>query len=238
MTLMGKKTALIAGLAALAVITLGLFSWREIAVRFYMTRFRSEPKRFIAAIDQPEGSVQAQALKRLVATGNWPGTELLQCYLAELARIDINFRNHFSSINDEARFFISASGDIDFNGTSNSPGWAIQGGGFSAALVAPESVVKRLKAIQDLLGDAHFKTSTMPDYPGAVFTFLMKGNRFPENTLALFDREAPLKESCCFVQWPERIRIKEEEYQKRLSEMSVRMMNDLKKRQLTSPQAK
>jgi hypothetical protein len=212
---MGRRIAQSAGLASLAVIALGLFSWREVAVHYYLARFRSEPKLLIAAIDQPGGSIQAEAINKLVATGIWPAKDVLRYYLVELARVSSKFEESLaSSDKDEVQFQIGASGILDFNYSIDLPGWAIHGSGFSGMLIEAEGVIRRLRAIQDLLVDAHFKTSVIPEYPGAEFTFFRKGE-FIEKSISPFCQKEALKEACCFVQWTERIRIKEEEHLKR-----------------------
>jgi hypothetical protein len=230
MGFMGKKIALITGLAALVVIAIGIFCWREIAVQYTLARFRSEPRRFIEAVDQAEGSVQAAAVQKLVATGKWPAKDALQYYIAELARIDSRFKNEFPSDHDEVMFFVNDFGTLNYRGLIYTPGWNIKGGYWSVPLIAPACVLRKLLAIQGLLVEAHFKTADLPDYPGAEFTFFQKGEA-TDKPIEHYDRQLALKEACCFVQWSERIRMMEDEYRKRL-------LNDFMQRQLIVPQTK
>ena len=59
---------IIAGVGALAVLTTLAFSWREIAVQYHVPRLRRDPAYVSAVVEQPEGTVVREALRRAITT--------------------------------------------------------------------------------------------------------------------------------------------------------------------------
>src|SRR5262245_35390378 len=98
---MGKKAAFISGLAALSVLAMTLLLWKEIAVWIELYRMRRNPEHLVQVIDSPRETVRGEAVRRLFASKNFPGTAMLDAYIRGLEKADINFKN-WDSNDDEA----------------------------------------------------------------------------------------------------------------------------------------
>jgi len=193
---MGRRAALISGLVAVAVFSVGIVSWREFAVRYQLYRMRRSHECLIRSIDRPEGSVAGQAVRRIFASKDFPGARLLQTYLEILtrARTDI-----LDSRFPEVGFCIRSTGEFDFFAMSAQPA-SIRRRAFNARLEAAPAEISRLFAIHALLSEAHYRGSDFPDHPGAAFSFHPGGEAFPE--LSLMSGRKPPDEAYGLVQWP------------------------------------
>ena len=58
----------LAGVAALAVLTALAFSWREIAIQYHLRKLRSDPEYVREVIEEPEETVVPDALHRATKT--------------------------------------------------------------------------------------------------------------------------------------------------------------------------
>ena len=63
MSPMGKRTALLAGLGALGVLTCAAVFWNEIAARIVLRRLRSDPSRVLQAAAEARSPVQRKAIR-------------------------------------------------------------------------------------------------------------------------------------------------------------------------------
>jgi hypothetical protein len=217
---MGKRAALISGLVVVAVITPGVLWWREFAVRVQVYRMRRSPDYLIRVIDSPEHSIAGQAVRRIFSSKDFPGTRVLQAYFADVARVYEDFKKLLDSHYDEVRLFIDSEGEFDFLGLCDMPEMKIEKQGMvvpwerittdsgdTVVDVSPSVV------IQAFLAEVHYRSSDFPDYPGAVFSFHGAGEAFPPGSL--LSAEKPPDRPYCFVQWPEKLRKKLEDYKRR-----------------------
>src|SRR5688572_25704853 len=86
---MGKRAALISGLLAVAVIIAGVLSWRELRE---LDRMRHNPDHLLRVIDSPQGTISGQAVRRIFASGDFPGSALLRGYIEGLNRGLFDFK--------------------------------------------------------------------------------------------------------------------------------------------------
>jgi hypothetical protein len=189
MTRRGRRTALIAALGALCLPVLALFSWRDFAVRYQVHRLRRDPERLLLILDRPEESIEAEALRKFLATERFPGEAVFRAYLSELEKPKVTM---FRVGKEEAIL------SIDSRGTRHLS-WAYveessKGGG---SMAIPGARSTRLKLLQDLLASRHFTSSDAPGYPEAVFSFHEKGEKYPEGSV--FRNEDPPPLAYCLV---------------------------------------
>jgi len=196
---MGKRAALISGLVVVAVITAGVLSWREFAVGFQVYRMRRSPDYLVRVIDSPEQTIAGQAVRRIFASGDFPGTRLLQAYFEG---VDEDLRRLLDSHYDEQRLFIDSVGEFHLLGLSDKPELV---GGFPWQITRDSGGVTDIwpsVVIQALLAEVHYRCSDFPDYPEAVFSFHPSGEASPPGSL--MSRQKPPDQPYCLVQWPKK----------------------------------
>ena len=60
--------ACIAGVGALVVLTVVALSWKGIAIQYHLRKLRSDPEYVREVIEEPEGTLARDALRRAIAT--------------------------------------------------------------------------------------------------------------------------------------------------------------------------
>ena len=66
-------------------MAIGLFSWRELVIRYEVARMRRNTDHLLAVIDRHEG-IYAEAVERLFKSNDYPGEALLRRYLKGLVK--------------------------------------------------------------------------------------------------------------------------------------------------------
>ena len=74
-----KLLPVLAGVGALVVLAGVALSWREIAIQYHLPRLRSDPEYVSEVIEEPEGTIVRDALRRAIATPE--GAETFCCAL-------------------------------------------------------------------------------------------------------------------------------------------------------------
>jgi hypothetical protein len=202
---MGKRAAWISGVAAAAVLAVGLLLSRELAVRYQAARLERDLDRFLEGLVRPEGTVDREAARRVVASGRLRGKVLLETYLEQVAGLDGNFQKvlqQHRQVYQQTSFTIGPGGGLLVIGIWGEEGQGLLKRPFFAALNAPDPVLVRLRAIQDLLADEGFRCADVSRYPGAEFSF-QRLAALPAGTSLISTNRAP-ESPYCFIRWPER----------------------------------
>jgi len=171
----------------LGLLVLALFFWRDFAVRYQVHRLRQDPEYLLAILGRPEETIEAEAVRMFLATEKFPGEAVFRAYLSELGRIKVKL---FRVGQEESSLSIDSRGVFHLT-------WAYllpesKGGG---SMAIPGGNGPRLVLLSELLASRHFTSSDAPDYPGAVFSFHEKGEKYPEGS-ALREEDPPGRAYC------------------------------------------
>ena len=189
MTQRGRRPAVIAALGVLGLVVLALFFWRDFAVRYQVHRLRQDPEYLLAILGRPEETIEGEAVRMFLAREKFPGEAVFRAYLSELERIKVRL---FRVDKEESSLSIDSRGVFHLT-------WAYllpesKGGG---SMAIPGGNGPRLTLLQDLLASRHFITSDAPGYPGAVFSFHQKGEKYPQGSV--LGEENPPGRAYCLV---------------------------------------
>jgi hypothetical protein len=156
------------GVAAFVLLVVGVKYWDDLVVRYHLYRLHHEPGYFLQAIEEPEGTLKRQAVRKYLCTR--PGKEAL---LREYAQVVLN--SVFTDLErrnvDVPRTVIEGlawvAGDLACY-TQWAPPATLGGFGIRLEVSRP----KRWEAVQELLLYLDGAELALADYPDLTFTIL------------------------------------------------------------------
>jgi hypothetical protein len=168
----GKRTAVICGAGAAAVLLLGLLSLPEIEIRHHLEKLRREPAHLDELVRYPVGHRTWEAVRRYAGTSR--GRDAIRRhYLKAILQEQSHLKNYYRTIRGSGDrafllFWMTRESRFQEYYCPNGPGTGATYG--SQKVETPW----RILSIQDLLVGAEDEPFTFEDEPGLAFRIVGK----------------------------------------------------------------